>query len=68
MAIVKKKEVRSGKPVIKATRVTVEDISETFYKVGRSVREISDDFSITEEEVEEALRYTQSQQSDPIKA
>lgn len=68
MTVVKKKEVRSGKPVIKGTRVTVQDISETFYKLGRSIREISDDFNITEEEVEEALRYTQSQQSDPIKA
>lgn len=68
MAVVRNKDVRSGKPVVKGTRVTVKDISETFYDLGRSVEEVSDDFNITEEEVEEALRYTESQQSGPIKA
>ena len=58
MVIVKKPGVRSGKPVIKDTRVSVEDVSETFYELGRSVEEVSDDFNITEEEVEEALRYS----------
>ena len=68
MAIVRKKEIRSGKPIIKGTRVAVEDISETFYKLGRSVKEVSNDFNITKEEVEEALRYSKSNQSEPIKA
>lgn len=68
MAVVKKEKVRSGKPVIKGTRVTVEDISETFYELGRSVEEVSEDFNIAEEEVEEALRYTKSQQSNTLKA
>ena len=58
MTFVKDKEIRSGKPVVKGTRVTVEDISETFYELGRSVKEVSKDFNITEEEVENALRYT----------
>ena len=67
MAIVKKEDVRSGKPVIKGTRVAVEDIYETFYELGRSVEEVSKDFNITEKEVEEALRYTENQQSDPVR-
>jgi len=68
MTISKTQDVRSGKPVIKGTRVTVEDISETFYNLGRSVSEVSEDFGIKEEEVEEALRYSQSKQSEPIEA
>lgn len=68
MAIVRKNEIRSGKPIIKGTRVAVGDISETFYKLGRSVEEVSNDFNITKEEVEEALRYSKSNQSEPIKA
>ena len=68
MGISKTEGVKSGKPVIKGTRFTVEDISGTFYQVGRSVREVSEDFGITEEEVEEALRYSQSKQSEQIEA
>ena len=68
MPITRKEDIRSGKPVVKGTRVTVEDISETFYSLGRSVSEVSKDFGITKEEVEEALRYNQSKQSNPIEA
>ena len=68
MAISRDDDVRSGKPVIKGTRVTVGDITETFYKVGRSIGEISEDFGISEEEVEEALRYSQSEKSEPVQA
>ena len=57
MAITKDEEIRSGKPVVKDTRVTVGDIIETFHDLGRSVSEVAEDFNITEEEVEEALRY-----------
>ncbi|MFB6145697.1 MAG: DUF433 domain-containing protein [Candidatus Nanohaloarchaea archaeon] len=55
MTIVKKESIRSGKPVIKGTLVTVEDIAETFYSVGRSIDQISEDYNISKEEVEEAL-------------
>lgn len=57
MPIVRNDEVRSGKPVVKGTRVAVQDIVDTFYQVGRSVDEIAEDFGISEHEVEEALRY-----------
>ena len=68
MAITKDKEIRSGKPVVKDTRVTVQDIIETFHDLGRSVSEVAEDFNITEEEVEEALRYNRSRNSTEVKA
>jgi len=68
MAIVKDENIRSGKPTLKDTRVTVSDIVETFYNAGRSVSEISEDFGITEEDVEEALRYRYSSSSSEAKA
>jgi len=68
MAIVKDENIRSGKPTLKDTRVTVSDIVETFYNAGRSVSEISEDFGITEEDVEEALRYRYSSSSSEVKA
>lgn len=57
MAIVRDESVRSGKPVVEGTRVTVSDIAERFYQLGRSSSSIASDLSISEEEVEEALRY-----------
>ena len=68
MAITKEDEIRSGKAVVKDTRVTVEDIVETFHNLGRSVSEVSEDFDISEEEVEEALRYSHSKQSADVQA
>ena len=46
MAITKEDEIRSGKAVVKDTRVTVEDIVETFHNLGRSVSEVSEDLDI----------------------
>jgi uncharacterized protein (DUF433 family) len=68
MTITKEDEIRSGKAVVKDTRVTVEDVVETFHELGRSVSEVSDDFDISEEEVEEALRYSHSRRSTEVKA
>jgi uncharacterized protein (DUF433 family) len=68
MTIATDDEIRSGKAVVKGTRVTVEDIVETFHKLGRSVSEVSQDFGISEEEVEEALRYSRSRNSTEVKA
>lgn len=68
MAIVKDEDVRSGKPVIKGTRVTVKDVVEGFYTVGRSVEQLSEDHGISEEEVEEALRYHESSISQRVTA
>ncbi len=68
MAIVKDEDVRSGKPTVKGTRVTVEDIVETFYQVGRSVSQTASDYGIPEESVEEALRYHRESSSEEVKA
>ena len=57
MAIVQSEKIRSGKPVVQGTRVTVEDIIETFYKLDRSVDEVASDFGIDKRDVEQALRY-----------
>lgn len=57
MTIVMQEDIRDGKPVLEGTRVAVEDIVEGFYTVGRGIDELSDDYSISTEEVEEALRY-----------
>ncbi len=57
MTIVEDKDIRFGKPVIAGTRVAVKDIVEAFYGAGRSTADIAEDFDISEEEVEEALRY-----------
>lgn len=61
MAIVSSDSIRSGKPVIQGTRVAVEDIVETFYKLDRSVEEVAEDFDLDVEQVEEALRYDRDQ-------
>lgn len=57
MTVVRNPDVRSGKPVIEGTRITVSDVAERFYKLGRSSSSISSDLGISKEEVEEALRY-----------
>jgi len=56
MAIVQSEKIRSGKPTVQGTRVAVEDIVETFYKLDRSVEQVAEDFNISREQVEEALR------------
>ena len=63
MNVIRNDEIRFGKPTLKGTRVTVGDIAETFYEAGRSVSQIAEDYSITESEVEEALRYHNSDRS-----
>ncbi len=68
MPITREENVRSGKPVIKGTRVTVEDVAEGFYTVGRSVEELAEDHGISEEEVEEALRYHRSRDKEEVTA
>lgn len=55
--IVRKKSVRSGKPVIEGTRITVGDIVKRFYGLDRSLEDIASDLDIKEENVEEALRF-----------
>lgn len=57
MSIVRDQEVRSGKPVVEGTRVTVSDIAERFYRLGRGSSTIASDLGVSEREVEEALRY-----------
>ena len=57
MAIVINEDIRSGKPVVEGTRVTVGDIVERFYIIGRSGDQIASDLNIDESDVEEALRY-----------
>ena len=57
MTIVQSEKIRSGKPVIQGTRVTVGDIVDTFYGLDRSVEDTASDFGVEEEAVERALRY-----------
>lgn len=57
MAIVRDEEIRSGRPTVKGTRVSVDDVVTRFYDLGRSVSDISSDLGVSEEGVEEVLRY-----------
>ena len=57
MTIVRNDDVRSGKPVVDGTRVTVGDIVERFYSLGRGSSQIASDLGVDESDVEEALRY-----------
>lgn len=57
MTIVRNKDIRSGKPTVKGTRVTVADIVARFYKLARSTEEVATDLDVDESDVEEALRY-----------
>ncbi|NMI89102.1 DUF433 domain-containing protein [Nanohaloarchaea archaeon] len=55
--IVRRERVRSGKPVIEGSRITVTDVADRFHDLGRSLEEISSDLGIDEQEAEEALRF-----------
>lgn len=44
--IVRSDGVRSGKPVIEGSRVTVGDVVERFYGLGRSLEDISSDIGV----------------------
>lgn len=57
MTIVQSEDIRVGKPVIAGSRVAVEDIVESFYQQGKGQAEVAAAYNISEEEVEEALRY-----------
>jgi uncharacterized protein (DUF433 family) len=57
MTVVRDEGVRSGKPVIEGTRITVNDVAKRFYKLGRSGSSIASDLGLSEKQVEEALRY-----------
>ena len=57
MTIIRNEQIRSGKPTIKGTRVTVSDIVDRFYRLGKSSSGIAKDLNITEDDVEDALRY-----------
>lgn len=57
MVIVKDESIRSGSPTIEGTRITVGDIVDRFYDLGRSSSDIASDLGIEESDVEEALRY-----------
>ena len=61
MTVVRDQGVRSGKPVIEGTRVTVGDVAERFYKLGRSSSVIASNLGLSEDQVEEALRYYHNQ-------
>ena len=68
MTIIKSDDIRYGKPVIEGSRVAVEDVVETFYSAGRSVEQISKDYGLTEEQVEEALRFDREQGEQEVTA
>ena len=57
MTIVRDKDIRSGKPIVKGTRVAVGDIVARFYKLGRSTEEVATDLDVEGSDVEDALRY-----------
>lgn len=57
MTVVRREDVRGGDPVISGTRVSVNDIVERFYDLGRGISVIAEDLEVSEEDVEEALRY-----------
>jgi len=57
MTIIQNEDIRLGKPVIEGSRVAVEDIARSFYEKGKSREEVAEGYNISEEEVEEALRY-----------
>lgn len=66
--IIQSPKIRNGKPTIEGTRVTVEDVVTRFYEDERSEQQIADDLGLTEEQVEEALRYHYAQQRKIISA
>jgi len=55
--IIRDEDIRSGKPVVEGSRITVGDVTERFYRLGRSLEDISSDLGIEEEEAEEAIRF-----------
>lgn len=60
--ITSKKGVAFGKPVIKGTPVRVEDVLGLLSE-GLSTKEVCEEYSLTEEQVREALRYARDEMS-----
>ena len=60
MAIIQSESIKFGKPVIQGTRVAVEDVTEAFYEMDRSIETIAEDFGLEKSQVEEALRYREN--------
>jgi uncharacterized protein (DUF433 family) len=57
MAVVRDQSIRDGKPVLEGIRVAVSDVAERFYGLGRSSSTIASDLGISDDQVEEALRF-----------
>ena len=68
MTIVKSEDVKSGKPVVDGTRVTVEAIVERFYSADMSISDISTSLGVSIEAVEEALRFNRKEFSRRVEA
>ena len=67
MAIIQSESIKFGKPVIQGTRVAVEDVTEAFYEMDRSIETIAEDFGLEKSQVEEALRYRENNM-EPVEA
>lgn len=68
MVIVRSKDIKGGKPVVKGSRVTVEAVVERFYGADMSISEISDYLNISKDSVEEALRFHNKEFSRRVEA
>lgn len=69
MTIIRNENIRVGKPVIEGSRVAVEDVVESFYYQRKSREDVAEAYGISEEEVEEGLRYHHRRhRGEPVEA
>ena len=58
-------DIANGKPVISGTRVRVEDVLDLLSQ-NKTIKEICEEYSITQEQVLQAIRYARDELSKQV--
>ena len=65
-AITINKDIANGKPIIKGTRVRVEDVLDLLSQ-NKTIKEICKEYEVSEEQIQQAIRYARDELSQETK-